>query len=118
MPPIPNFLQLDIANYAGDNTYYLTNINLSKVLQDKQRQSNTLLKSLTKNLLKEYLEKQNLLKKSTKEIQINIGWIDRILAFDEYLEKEGSFKIHHRNLQKLLIEILKVKLKVLPEIIN
>ena len=53
MLPIPNFLQLDIANYADDNTYYLTNINLSKVLQDKQKQSNTLFKSLTKNLLKE-----------------------------------------------------------------
>ena len=79
MLPIPNFLQLDIANYADDNTYYLTNINLGKVLQDKQRQSNTLFKSLTKNLLKEnFWQKQNLLTKSTKEIQINIGWIDRI----------------------------------------
>ena len=44
--------------------------------------------------------------------------------FNELLAKEGSFRIHDRNLQKLLIEILKnfrykkVKMKLAPEIIN
>ena len=38
--------------------------------------------------------------------------------FDKLLAKDGSFKIHDRNLQKLFIELFKVKLKVAPEIIN
>ena len=32
--------------------------------------------------------------------------------------KDGSFKIHDRNLQRLLIEIFKVKIKLAPEIMN
>ena len=38
--------------------------------------------------------------------------------FDKLLAKDGSFKIHDRNLQKLFIELFKVKMKVAPEIIN
>ena len=39
-------------------------------------------------------------------------------TFNELLAKHGSFKIHDRNLQKLLIEIFKVKMKLPPEIMN
>ena len=39
-------------------------------------------------------------------------------TFNERLAKDGSFKIHDRNLQKLLIEIFKVKMKLAPEIMN
>ena len=36
----------------------------------------------------------------------------------ERLAKDGSFKIHDRNLQRLLIEIFKVKMKLALEIMN
>ena len=39
-------------------------------------------------------------------------------TFKELLAKDGYFKIHDRNLQKLLIEIFKVKIKLAPEIMN
>ena len=35
-----------------------------------------------------------------------------------YFAKDGSFKIHDHNLQKLVIEIFKVKMKLAPEIMN
>ena len=38
--------------------------------------------------------------------------------FEELLAKDGSFKIHDCNLQRLLIEIFKVKMKLAPEIMN
>ena len=34
-------------------------------------------------------------------------------TYDELLEKDKSFKIHHRNLQKLAVEILRLKLILL-----
>ena len=40
------------------------------------------------------------------------------LKFDELLEKDGTFKIHDRNLQKLLVETFKVKIELAPEIMN
>ena len=39
-------------------------------------------------------------------------------TFNELLANDGSFKIHDRNLQKLLIEIFKVKMKLAPEVMN
>ena len=46
--------------------------------------------------------------------------LDELLAKDgdELLAKDYSFKTHDRNLQKLLIETFKVKIKLPPEIIN
>ena len=38
--------------------------------------------------------------------------------FDELLEKDVTFKIHDRNLQKLLVETFKVKIELAPEIMN
>ena len=48
---------VDIANYTDDNIPHLSNINLSKVLHDLEKISNTLFKSFTDNLLKANPEK-------------------------------------------------------------
>ena len=39
-------------------------------------------------------------------------------TFNELLAKDSCFKIHDRNLQKLLTETFKVKMKLAPEIMN
>ena len=39
-------------------------------------------------------------------------------SFDELLEKDNSFKIHDRNLQKLVTEIFEVKMNLGPEIMK
>ena len=69
------FPDVDIANYANDNTPHSSNINLNKVLHDLEKISNTLFKWFTDNLLKANLEKLHLLTNSTWEIQINVGEI-------------------------------------------
>ena len=69
------FPDVDIANYADGNTPHLSNINLNKVLHDLEKNSNTLFKWFTDNLLKANPEKSHLLTNSTQEIQINIGEI-------------------------------------------
>ena len=40
------------------------------------------------------------------------------LMFDELHAKKGSFRIHDHNLEKFLIEILKDKMKLVPNIMN
>ena len=52
------------------------------------------------------------------ERALRIAYQDHSSTFNELLTKDISFKIHDRNLQKLLIEIFKVKMKVAPEIMN
>ena len=52
------------------------------------------------------------------ESVLRIAYQDHSLTFNELLAKDSSFKIHDRNLQKLLIEIFKVKMKLAPEIMN
>ena len=52
------------------------------------------------------------------ERALRIAYQDHNSTFNEILAKDGSFKIHDRNLQKLLIEIFKVKMKLPPEIMN
>ena len=52
------------------------------------------------------------------ERALRIAYQDHNSTFNEILAKDGSFKIHDRNLQKLLIEIFKVKMKLAPEIMN
>ena len=49
---------------------------------------------------------------------LRIVYQDHNSTFEELLAKDGSFKIHDRNLQRLLIETFKVKMKLAPEIIN
>ena len=67
------FLDLDITNYADNNTPHSNNINLNKVLHDIQKMSDTLFKWFTDNLIKANPEKSHLLTNSAQEIQINIG---------------------------------------------
>ena len=43
---------------------------------------------------------------------------DHNSLFDELLEKDNSFKIHDRKLQKLVTEIFKVKMNLAPEIMK
>ena len=50
--------------------------------------------------------------------RIHEAYQDHNSAFNELLARDVSFKIHDRNLQKLLIEIFKVKIKLAPEIMN
>ena len=52
------------------------------------------------------------------EWALRIAYQDHKSTFNELLGKDGSFKIHDHNLQKLLIEIFKVKMKLAPEIMN
>ena len=52
------------------------------------------------------------------ERALRIAYQDQNSKFNRLLAKDGSFKIHDRNLQKLLIEIFKVKIKLAPEIMN
>ena len=50
------------------------------------------------------------------ERALRTAYQDHNSTFNELLTKEGSFKIHDRNLKKLLIEIFKVRMKLAPEI--
>ena len=52
------------------------------------------------------------------ERALRIVYQDHNSTFEELLAKDGSFKIYDRNLQKLLIEIFKVRMKLAPEIMN
>ena len=48
------------------------------------------------------------------ERNLRIVYEDHNSMFEELLAKDGSFKIHERNLQILLIEMFKVKMKLAP----
>ena len=52
------------------------------------------------------------------ETALRIAYQDNNSMFNELLAKDGSFRIHDHNLQKLLIEIFKVKMKLAPKIMN
>ena len=52
------------------------------------------------------------------ERALRIAYQDHNSMFNELLAKDGSFKTHDRNLQKLLIERFKVKMKLAPEIMT
>ena len=69
------FPDVDIVNYADDNTPHSSNINFNKVVHDLEKISNTLFKWFTDNLLKANPEKSYPLTNSAQEIQINIGEI-------------------------------------------
>ena len=62
---------VDIANYTDDNIPHLSNINLSKVLHDLEKISNTLFKSFTDNLLKANPEK-HILRTQHKKFKLTL----------------------------------------------
>ena len=52
------------------------------------------------------------------ERTIRLVYKDYTSSFDELLFKNSSFRIHHRSLQKLAIQIFKVKLGIAPDIMK
>ena len=52
------------------------------------------------------------------ERALRIVYKDFISSFEELLIEDNSLNIHHRNLQKLVTEIFKVKNSLLPELMN
>ena len=52
------------------------------------------------------------------ERALRILYQDHNSTFDELLAKEGFFKIHDRNVQKLLVDIFRVKMKLARKIMN
>ena len=61
------------------------------------------------------------LNKTMNDIQeraLKLVYNDYHSSFDQLLEKDGSYRIHHRNLQRLATEIYKFKHNLGPEILN
>ena len=54
----------------------------------------------------------------THERALRIVYQEHNSMFNGVLAKDGSFKAQDRKLHKLLIEIIKVKMKLAPEITN
>ena len=52
------------------------------------------------------------------ERALRLVYKDYTSSFDELLLRDNSFRIHHRSLQKLAIEIFKVKLGLAPKIMK
>ena len=52
------------------------------------------------------------------ERALRLVYKDYTSSFDESLLRDNSFRIHHRSLQKLAIEIFKVKLGLAPKIMK
>ena len=52
------------------------------------------------------------------ERALRLVYMDNESTFEKLLLKDNSLTIHQRNLQKLMIEIFKVKIGVAPDIIQ
>ena len=53
-----------------------------------------------------------------QERSLRLVYLDYSSSFDQLLAKDGSYRIHHRNLQRLAIEIYKCKNNLGTEILN
>ena len=53
-----------------------------------------------------------------QERALRLVYTDYHSSYDELLKKDGSYRIHHRNLQRLATEIYKFKKNLGPEILN
>ena len=49
---------------------------------------------------------------------MRIVYKNNVLSFEELLESGKSFKIHHRNIQSLAMELFKIKNNLLVAIMN
>ena len=49
---------------------------------------------------------------------LRLVYDDYLSSFDELLRKDNSVCIHHRNIQRVAIEMFKVKHKLCPEIVQ
>ena len=102
---------IDIANYADDNTPHATDKHLETVLKDLEQGSDTLLKWFTDNLIKANPEKYDLLISTNEKRHLNAGEveisnskcekflgvkIDSKLMFDSYVKlcKKASQKLN------------------------
>ena len=52
------------------------------------------------------------------ERALRLVYNDSISTFSELLHRDGSFSIHHRNIQKLAIEMYKTKHNISPQLMN
>ena len=123
---------IPVANYADGNTPYCTGLKISDVLIKLENAAETLLQWFKDNRMKANPDKYHLLINNTKESYCSIVWKlhsrklnerinhihERALrivykdfnsSFQELLIEDNSLNIHHRNLQKLVTEIFKVK---------
>ena len=105
------FPDLDITDYADDNTLHSTNINLNKILHDLEKNAKCLIQMVhclnhnPYNCLKANPEKSHLLTNSAQEIQINIGGMatssskcGKLLGI--HIDNKLTFEPHVRSLCK------------------